>query len=112
MQSRSRRALYIGVTSNLEQRVFQHKHHDLEGFTSKYNVNRLVYFERYSDMRAAIDREKQLKRWTRSKKETLIQQQNPEWNDLSSEWGKPIALKSHNTKDGSTPLRSAHHDAS
>lgn len=83
MQSASRRALYIGVTSNLHQRVFNHKHRRTSGFTASYDATRLVYFERYSDMRTAIDREKQLKGWRREKKEKLVAAMNRARKDLS-----------------------------
>jgi putative endonuclease len=86
MQSSSRRALYIGVCSNLERRVFQHQNEVHEGFTSKYQAWRLVYFERFGDIRSAIDREKQLKGWRRDKKIALIGNANPKWNDLSANW--------------------------
>ncbi len=81
--------LYIGVTSTLEERVFQHKNKVLEGFTSRYNFDRLAYFEVFTNIRSAIDREKQLKGWTRAKKLALIEAQNPWWHDLSAEWGQP-----------------------
>ena len=83
--SRSR-TLYVGVTSDLLRRVYQHKNKLLEGFTSLYNIDRLVYFEEYNDPREAIAREKQLKRWARAKKVTLIERTNPTWDDLSEEW--------------------------
>jgi putative endonuclease len=86
------RVLYIGVTSNLENRVFQHKTKFFEGFTADYNCCRLVYYERYDSPTSAIAREKQLKGWTRSKKLALIQKMNRTWIDLSEEWGKPIQL--------------------
>ncbi|MGD0976268.1 MAG: GIY-YIG nuclease family protein [Candidatus Korobacteraceae bacterium] len=73
MQSPSRRALYIGVTSNLQEHVYEHKQHLREGFSATYNTIRLVYFERFSDIRSAINRETQLKHWRRDKKEWLIQ---------------------------------------
>ena len=83
--------LYIGVTSSIEQRIFDHKNGKFPGsFTDRYNINQLVYFERYVDIRAAIAREKQLKRWSRIKKIRLIVATNPDWKDLSEEWGKPI----------------------
>ena len=88
MQSPSRRALYIGVTSNLEKHVHEHKEHLLPGFSSTYNTTRLVYFERFSDIRSAIGRETQLKHWRREKKEWLIQQMNPNWTDLAEHWGE------------------------
>jgi putative endonuclease len=79
--------LYTGMTNNLQRRVYQHKHKLLEGFTSQYNVNRLVYFETYNDVRDAIAREKQIKSWRRSKKLALIESMNPKWQDLSEDWG-------------------------
>ncbi len=91
MQSSSRRALYIGVTSDLEKRVWQHKTGMIEGFTAQYNAHRLVYFERFSTVQRAIAREKQLKRWTRAKKNWLVQTANPEWKDFSAEWFKTTA---------------------
>lgn len=84
--------LYIGVTSNIENRVFQHKTKFFEGFTADYNCCRLVWYERYASANRAIAREKQLKGWTRAKKIALIRKMNPTWIDLSQEWGKPIEL--------------------
>ncbi len=78
--------LYIGVTNDLQRRAFQHKQHEIEGFTKEYDVDRLVYWETFYDVRNAIDREKQLKRWRREKKIALIQSMNPQWKDLSREW--------------------------
>jgi len=75
--------LYIGVTSNLERRVWEHKNNALKGFTSKYNLNKLVYIEETSDASAAIAREKQLKSWRREKKDALVATMNPEWKALS-----------------------------
>lgn len=86
MQSVSRRALYIGMTSNLRKRVWQHKNHRLEGFTDDYNCTRLVYWESFDDVVNAINREKKLKSWRREKKEWLIQRQNPHWKDLAADW--------------------------
>ena len=80
--------LYTGVTSNLERRVYEHKHKLVPGFTCKYNVNRLVYFEETEDVHAALAREKQIKGWLRSKKVALIESVNPAWADLSAEWGE------------------------
>ena len=75
--------IYIGVTSNLIRRIYEHRNHfDPESFTSRYNVHKLVYFEQTSDVRAALEREKQLKGWRRSKKNALIEATNPEWRDL------------------------------
>ena len=75
--------VYIGVTSDLIRRVYEHKNHlDPDSFTSKYDVHKLVYYEQTSDVRAALEREKQLKGWRRSKKNALIEAVNPEWKDL------------------------------
>ena len=74
--------LYIGVTSNLVQRIWQHKNDVIEGFTEKYSVHSLVYFELLDDMTNAITREKQLKKWNRAWKLSLIEKQNPTWEDL------------------------------
>ena len=82
------KTLYIGVTSNLMRRVREHKEKLIEGFTSKYNIHILVYYESTSNVHAALDREKQLKGWLRAKKIALIESLNPEWKDLSEEWFK------------------------
>jgi putative endonuclease len=84
------RTLYIGITSNLEWRMLQHKRGAFAGFTASYRCNRLVWFERYATPGEASAREKQLKGWIRSKKLKLINQTNPTWIDLSEGWGKPI----------------------
>jgi putative endonuclease len=76
--------LYVGVTNDLNRRLLEHKSGELGGFTSKYRVSKLVYFERTNDVRSAIAREKQLKRWPRWRKVRLIEQGNPDWRDLSS----------------------------
>ncbi|MBP6942815.1 MAG: GIY-YIG nuclease family protein [Candidatus Buchananbacteria bacterium] len=74
--------LYTGITNNLSMRVWEHKYHTNQGFTNKYNVQRLVYYQQYADISNAIKREKQLKRWHRDWKVALIEQDNPEWLDL------------------------------
>ena len=74
--------LYIGVTSDLVQRVWQHRNGLVEGFTKKYGVHRLVYYELHADMTEAIQREKRLKKWNRAWKIELIERENPEWLDL------------------------------
>jgi putative endonuclease len=81
-------ALYIGMTNDLERRVVEHKEGKIPGFAAHYNCNRLVWFERYTSPGSAIAREKQLKNWSRTKKLTLIERDNPTWFDLSEEWGK------------------------
>jgi putative endonuclease len=91
MASRSL-TLYIGITSQIELRVQQHKQAESEGFTTRYRCNRLVWFERFLYVEDAITREKQLKGWTRAKKIALIEKNNPTWIDFSEEWGKPIKL--------------------
>ena len=78
--------LYIGVTSNLQRRLYEHRNGLVEGFTKKYNVHKLVFFEATSDVYSAISREKQLKKWNRAKKNALIEMQNPQWKDLSESW--------------------------
>ena len=75
--------LYLGVTGNLEQRVFHHKERLVPGFTQKYNATRLVWFESHASIRAAIAREKEIKGWRRAKKVALIEAVNPHWDDLS-----------------------------
>ena len=75
--------LYIGVTNNLERRIYEHKNKIVDGFTAKYNLNKLVYFEEATDAISAIEREKQLKGWTRKRKEKLINDSNPNWVDHS-----------------------------
>ena len=74
--------LYTGVTSDLIRRVYEHKNKLLQGFTQKYNVDRLVYYEACENIVVAIEREKQIKAWSRKKKDQLINTLNPEWNDL------------------------------
>jgi len=79
-------SLYIGVTSNLQKRVWEHKNKVVKGFTEKYNVNKLVYYELTDSIETAINREKQLKRWHREWKINLIKEINPEFKDLSLDW--------------------------
>ena len=74
--------LYIGVTNDLIRRVYEHKNYLVKGFTDKYNISKLIYFEDTNDVYSAISREKQLKKWTRKKKEFLINKINPQWIDL------------------------------
>ena len=78
--------LYVGITSGIERRVYEHKNHLIDGFTDKYDACRLVYFEKLGDCFSAISREKQIKRWRREKKVKLIDSINPEWRDLSEGW--------------------------
>ena len=78
-------ALYVGVTNDLVRRTYEHKEHVLPGFTSKYNIHKLVYYEVFEDINRAIEREKQVKTWNRAWKEHLISKFNPNWNDLYDE---------------------------
>ena len=78
--------LYVGVTNDLERRMYEHKNKLVPGFTSKYNVTRLAHFEQTSEVESAIAREKQIKGWRRNKKVALIESSNPQWKDLSLEW--------------------------
>ena len=78
--------MYIGITNNLERRILEHKHGLIKGYTKKYNVHKLVYYEYTTDVRVAIEREKQLKGWKRSKKNELVEKSNPYWEDISEGW--------------------------
>ena len=75
--------MYVGMTNDLKRRVLEHKNETLPGFTSRYNVKKLVYFECMTDVRDAIAREKEIKKWRREKKNRLVESMNPEWKDLS-----------------------------
>jgi putative endonuclease len=89
--SRSRN-FYVGMTSDIEGRVWQHKNGVFEGHSKKYNCNRLVWFERHRFLQNAIALEKQLKGWSRVKKIWLIERENPSWLDLSADWGQPVEM--------------------
>jgi len=78
--------LYIGVTNDLERRMFEHKGKLIDGFTKKYNLNRLIYFETFQYINDAIKREKNMKKWKRQWKINLIEEENPNWRDLSKDW--------------------------
>ena len=82
LSSSNNSALYIGVTNDLERRIEEHRSGLIPGFTQKYNCHKLVYYEQYSDVNEAIAREKQLKKWSRSKKNGLVEKTNPEWKEL------------------------------
>ena len=83
------RVMYVGVTNNIERRLYEHKNKMVEGFTSKYNVHKLVYLEITNDIKDAVKREKQIKGWKREKKNELVEGTNPEWKDLSENWEDP-----------------------
>jgi putative endonuclease len=92
---------YIGVTNDLQRRTYEHKHKLVPGFSAKYNLHRLVYFEAFGHIGDAIAREKELKGWLRSKKVALIQSQNPKWLDLAADWFKTAKITNeapHGTK--------------
>ncbi|MCK4908513.1 MAG: GIY-YIG nuclease family protein [Planctomycetes bacterium] len=82
MTNKRNSVLYTGVTSNLKKRIYDHKKKIVEGFTKKYNVNKLVYYEIFNEVQSAIKREKQIKAGSRNKKNELIEKLNPKWNDL------------------------------
>ncbi len=84
LTNKVRTVLYTGVTNSLSRRIWQHKNKIMPGFTSRYNLNSLVYFEEFRNINNAIAREKQIKGWSRAKKIALVAQENPQWNDLSA----------------------------
>jgi len=86
MMNRYNTVSYIGITNNIAHRIWQHKEKVNKGFTKKYNINKLVYYETFDNPDEAITREKQLKQWNRSKKVELIKKENPEFKDLSDDW--------------------------
>ena len=79
------KVMYVGVTSNLQKRIYEHKNKLIEGFTKKYNISKLVYFELFNDIEKAILREKEIKKWRREKKNNLVETQNSKWLDLSDQ---------------------------
>ena len=93
LASKRNGTLYIGVTNNLERRVFEHKNNMIKGFTEKYNIHLLVHYEQTNDSKSAIQREKQLKRWNRKWKLDLIEGINPKWEDLSADWIPDIGVR-------------------
>ena len=86
MTNWNNKVMYIGVTNDLQRRVAEHKNKSIEGFTRRYNLKKLVYFETYSEINCAIRREKELKGWLRTKKNALVESINPKWLDLSIEY--------------------------
>jgi len=87
------RVLYTGVTGFLMPRVLQHKSGEVEGFTQRYRINRLVYYEVFQYVNHAIARETQIKKWRREKRIALIESMNPAWQDLAADWGKPAVMR-------------------
>ncbi|HTV66182.1 MAG TPA: GIY-YIG nuclease family protein [Bryocella sp.] len=94
---------YVGMTNDIERRVREHRTKAIDGFSTRYNINRLVWYERFHYVRNAIAREKQIKSWRREKKIALIEKANPTWQDLSEEWGKPVPPLAQ-AADPSTPV--------
>ena len=80
------KVMYVGITNDLQRRIFEHKEKSVKGFTEKYNVHKLVYFEQTSDVEAALTREKEIKKWRREKKNRLVENANPSWMDLSEDF--------------------------
>jgi putative endonuclease len=93
--------LYIGITGYIDRRIQQHKMDSIEGFTKKYKVHRLVYYETYDHVETAIRREKQLKGWRRQKKISLIEKMNPRWQDMAENWGREMRFRGQSI--GRTP---------
>ena len=87
------RVLYVGVTGFLMARVLQHKSRECEGFTQRYHVKRLVYYEVFQYVNNAIARETEIKKWPREKKVALVEANNPTWEDLAADWGKPALMR-------------------
>jgi len=92
--------LYTGVTGDLQRRVWEHKTHSVEGFTDRYNVTQLVYYEVTRNVKAALAREKQIKGWLRARKVALIESTNPGWQDLSDGWYPDLADQEARSKNG------------
>ena len=86
LTNRNDKVMYVGVTNNLERRLYEHKNKLVDGFTKKYNINKLVYYDSTTDVKSAITREKQIKGWTRKRKNELVETLNPTWGDLSESW--------------------------
>ena len=87
LANQNNKVLYVGMTNNLQRRLFEHKNRLHDGFTKKYNVDKLVYFEESSQVDVALNREKEIKKWRREKKNRLVETMNKEWKDLSVEFG-------------------------
>ena len=93
------RVVYVGITNNLGRRMYEHRNKLADGFTKKYNVSKLVYFDYTTDVKSAIEREKQIKGWTRNRKKELVEAINPKWEDLSNAWmEKDSSLRSESVR--------------
>ncbi len=100
IMSSHRGTLYIGVTNDLVRRTYEHRHKLGGGFTKKYNISKLVYYESTGDIRSAITREKQIKGWLRSKKVALIESMNPYWVDLAADWQENLTAPDPSLRSG------------
>jgi putative endonuclease len=98
--------LYVGMTNSIYARVMQHRSKETPGFTARYDVTRLVYYEEFSYVLSAIRREKQIKSWTRTRKIALVESINPKWKDLSEGWGELLPVRSWQVRDPLADLRS------
>ena len=78
--------MYVGVTNDLQRRIYEHREKNVKGFTEKYNIKKLVYYEQTSDIEVALNREKEIKKWRREKKDRLVEKINPSWRDLSDDF--------------------------
>ena len=103
LSNKNNTTVYTGVTNDLEARVLQHKIKQVKGFTYKYNLDKLVYFEKFRQVENAIEREKQLKNWRRIWKNDLIEKENPHWKDLSEGWYSKSDLNQNIKDSGSRP---------
>lgn len=101
IMSNASRTLYIGVTNDIDRRVYEHRNKTADGFTKRYNITKLVYFEIFSDIKQAIAREKELKGWIRKKKISLIISVNPKWDDISKQWGQDEPFVQTESSDSS-----------
>ncbi len=106
LASRSR-AIYVGMTGFLMARVLRHRAGEGGAFTRKYRIHRLVYYEVFYSVAAAIARETEIKKWRREKKVALIVRKNPTWEDLAAEWGKPAVMRIEKKAGSSLPLRAS-----
>ena len=104
MSNRSK-TIYVGMTDDIERRVYEHKNKLIKGFTSRYDCTLLVYFESLDDPTNTINREKQVKGLTRAKKIALIESMNPRWEDLAASWGKPILMMNESIVEAERKLR-------
>ena len=85
LTNQNNKVMYVGMTNNLKRRIYEHKNKLVDGFSKKYNLNKLVYFESSSQIEPILNREKEIKKWRREKKNNLVESMNPEWKDLSIE---------------------------